>query len=331
MLLLNILIFQDLTYSREEASSNIRTMDRAAFEAAKAGPAPASRNKKVDLESDNFPGLGAPQKKLEFPLASSKKKNKNKKNQNNNNANSENRAPANSTPAPASLSSICDFLGGNDKEKEKKQEEKEHWETVETVAKKTKPPEAKSDIKPIVGRSKLASDSGEVFRPSKMRKNPLQEEVKDNKPSQKVDQSKDFPSLSGANKSLGANFVKAEDKIFKPKVAPSQWSQPAFQLSPKRAETETASSSKTNGASGPPPGFTQAQDFPSLGGGVKKSPPGFSSRNSSSSSSSRTSSSAPPGFGAKHVQSNHKYTSPPNFQVIACLLISFLSVIWWTY
>ena len=309
---------QDLNFSlSSEASSTIQTVDRAQFEARQAAinKASASANSKADLAAGNFPGLGAPERKLEFPLASSKKKSKNnKKSSNNNDSHTSSRMRAAPAPAPG-LSSICDFLGGSDRKTE-------DWETVgkerrEEVRQVKKEPvkkqETQSDIRPIVGHSKHVINAEDVFRPSKAKKT-SPEDVKENKKPLKqgnVDDGDDFPNLGGTKKSLGAHFVKAEDKIFKPKVAPSQWSQ-------STPEVTTRAAGATNGSNGapraPPPGFSK--DFPTLGGGgggagpPKKAPPGFSRPTSTSSSSS----SAPPGFGVKN-RSNHAYAPPANFQV----------------
>ena len=307
---------QDLNFSlSSEASSTIQTVDRAQFEARQAAltKASSSANSKADLAAGNFPGLGAPERKLEFPLASSKKKSKNnKKSSNNNDSQTSSRMRA--APAPG-LSSICDFLGGSDRKTEDWETVgKERKEEVGQVKKETvKKTETKSDIRPIVGHSKHIINAEEVFRPSKAKKTSPEEDIKENKKPLKqgtVDDGDDFPNLGGTKKSLGAHFVKAEDKIFKPKVAPSQWSQSTPEV--------TARAGATNGSNGapraPPPGFSK--DFPTLAGGGgagphKKAPPGFSRPTSTSSSSS----SAPPGFGVKN-RSNHAYAPPANFQVI---------------
>jgi len=335
---------QDLSYSRDEASSNIKTVDRSVFEAQQAAQnSSASSKSKPDLKSEAFPGLGAPERKLEFPVPGNKKKTKNIKNVpaiNHNSAKTttlaSTTASANSKTGSSSLSSICDFLGGNDKKVEEKKvaqkpkEEKTDWETADSQGIKEKTAETRNDIKPIVSKVKAPAAVEEVYRPSKVKKNHSNEEARDMRPTSRGTANSanaanaandDFPSLDGSSKKLGANFVKAEDKIFKPKVTPSQWDQNEIKI--RMTESVSEEPEKTHGnvkERRAPPGFTK--DFPTLGGPeAKKAPPGFGNpRNSSTATSG-----PPPGFGPKNNRSNHKYTPPENFEARNSALITTIT------
>ena len=318
---------QDLGYtSREGQASNVTTVDRAAFEAAQAATsgASASASKKVPLKGEDFPGLGPSEKKLDFTTSGGGKKKGKKKGSssvmdNGNSSNGGNRnnngsAKTSQTMAPASLSSICDFLGGSDKK-----EEKQTWQTVQNPksAKEvqgTKEPvndkKAKDEVKPIHGKGKaIPGCAEELFRPSKVKKVVQGEDMKENKPlPTDPDISEDFPSLGGSTRgALSANFVKVEDKLFKQKTVPSQWSQ-NNDLTTKKTENELKEAS--NGATT----SSISQDFPVLKS--KKPPPGFGKN-------SQKSAKPPPGF--KNLHSNHKYTPPSNFQERNSALITTIT------
>jgi len=303
---------QDLGYSsREGQTSNVNTVDRAAFEAAQAAAAPvsSSSSKKVPIQSEDFPGLGPSEKKLDFITSGGGKKKGKKKgggasvmNNGNSSSGSNHNNNNGSATAPSSLSSICDFLGGSDKKEKVEKKAPPSATIVQGTKGSANVKKASDEVKPIqakVGTGTLE----EVFRPSKAKKTLHGEDMKENKPiSASPGGSEDFPSLGGPTRGkLGANFVKAEDKFFKPKAVPSQWSQD------KEIKTnETNLGSKETSP--------LSDDFPGLKS--KKAPPGFS-KNSSKSSK------PPPGF--NKVQSNHKYTQPSNFQERNSALITTIT------
>ena len=248
----------------------------------------------MNLTTD-FPGLGKPEKKLDLSLAGSGKKNKNKNKKGNamNNNNYASQVKVESRPEKASLSSICDFLGGTDKKVEKKVPEKKPVEKP-----KVKPKVEEPKVKPIV--SKIVPEE-HVYRPSKEKKKENQESksIKSNKNSAS---SEDFPTLGGAGKKLGANFVRADDKLIKKPEVQSQWAK----NNPKNSkENEIPDSWETipDQQRAAPPGFS-------------KGPPGFGEQNGQKSKSK-----TPPGFGAKILSENSKnlsrfkYTPPLDFQV----------------
>merc|ERR1719370_2144805 len=315
---------QDLGYSsREGQASNVTTVDRAAFEAAQAAASGASAiiNKKVPLKGEDFPGLGPSEKKLDFITSAGGKKKGKKKGSSSvmNNGNSSNGGnhnnnggvKASQTMAPASLSSICDFLGGSDKKEEKALQNPKSAEEVQGTKENVNDKKAKDEVKPIHGKGKSVPGSAEeVFRPSKVKKLVQQgEDMKENKPlPTDPDIGEDFPSLGGPTRgALSANFVKAEDKLFKQKAVPSQWSQ-NNDLATKKTDSELkeASNGATNSAI--------SQDFPVLKS--KKLPPGFGKN-------SQKSAKPPPGF--KNLHSNHKYTPPSNFQERNSALITTIT------
>merc|ERR1712226_98004 len=128
--------------------------------------------------------------KLEFPVSGNKKKTKNNKKviaTNNNYANTANTGnkTANNTGS-SSLSSIRDFLGGSDKKVEEKKivqapkkEEKADWETVDSQgSKKEKSSDARNDVKPIVSKARAPAAVEEVYRPSKIKKNNVNEDAR---------------------------------------------------------------------------------------------------------------------------------------------------------
>ena len=313
---------QDLDYSsRESQASNITTVNRAAFEAAQAAsvPASASASKKVPLQSEDFPGLGPSEKKLDFITpGGGKKKGKKKGSSVMTNGNSDNVGSRNNNggasktqaKAPASLSSICDFLGGRDKK------EKEEKSTSQAVQKPEPAKEAqgakenintqktKDEVKPLHGKGKAVPGSTEVFRPSKVKKLVQGEDMKENKPLP-THPGEDFPSLGGPTRgALGANFVKAEEKLCKQKTVPSQWSQ-SNDLATKKPENDTTEASNST-----------PKDFPVLKS--KKPPPGFANNSSKLSKPP-----PPPGF--KKQQLNHQYTPPSNFQERNSALITTIT------
>jgi len=213
--------------------------------------------------------------------------------------------------APASLSSICDFLGGSDKK-----EEKQTWQTVENpksiqeVKGNVKDKKAKDEVKPIHGKGKaIPGCAEEVFRPSKVKKLVQGEDMKENKPLPTDSGiSEDFPSLGGPTRgALSANFVKVEDKLFKQKAVASQWSQ-NNDLTSKKTDCELKEASYGATTS------SVSQDFPVLKS--KKPPPGFGKN-------SQKSAKPPPGF--KTLHSNHKYTPPSNFQERNSALITTIT------
>ena len=55
---------QDLTYSREEHASNIRTIDRATLEALQQPARPAAAASRANLAAQDFPGLGRPERSV---------------------------------------------------------------------------------------------------------------------------------------------------------------------------------------------------------------------------------------------------------------------------
>jgi len=318
---------QDLGYSsREGQASNITTVDRAAFEAAQAaagGASGASASKKVPLQGEDFPGLGPSEKKLDFITSGGGKKKGKKKGGSSvmNNGNSSNGSNHNNnggvktsqTMAPASLSSICDFLGGSDKKEEKQTRQAVQNPTAKDVQgtkDNVKAKKEKEEVKPIHGKGKAMPGSAEeVFRPSKVKKLVQGEDMKENKPlPTDPTMVEDFPSLGGPTRgALSANFVKAEDKLFKQKTVPSQWSQNNDSTSKK---TDSESKEASNGATN----SSVSQDFPVLKS--KKPPPGFGKN-------SQKSSKPPPGF--KNMPSNHKYTPPTNFQERNSALITTIT------
>ena len=219
-------------------------------------------------------------------MASNKKnKNKNKKTVNNNNTVNNNSGGVRKAGGPAAgLSSICDFLGGGERREEVREVQEvreEEWREVRKVK------EEGGAVKPLTGKVKTLVPTEQVFRPSKVKKGGSEgvkeegEEVKENRPT-----GEEFPTLGGAARGLGANFVRAEDKVFKPKVAPSQWTQ----------------------AGAPPPGapLKEGGAPPRPKGG--KAPPGFSKPKAS-----------PPGFPPRQ-RAPHQYTPPPGFQVTSTTL-----------
>ena len=316
---------QDLGYSsREGQASNITTVDRAAFEAAQAatsGARGASASKKVPLQGEEFPGLGPSEKKLDFITSvGGKKKGKKKGNtsvMNNGNSctggnhNNNGGVKTSQTMTPASLSSICDFLGGSDKKEEKTLQNPKSSKEIQGMKENGNDKKAKDEVKPIHGKGKaLPGSAEEVFRPSKVKKSVQQgEDMKENKPlPTDPDIGEDFPSLGGPTRgALSANFVKAEDKLFKQKAVPSQWSQ-NNDLATKKTDSETKEAS--NGATT----SSISQDFPVLKS--KKPPPGFGKN-------SQKSAKPPPGF--KNLHSNHKYTPPSNFQERNSALITTIT------
>merc|ERR1719270_106698 len=131
-----------------------------------------------------------------------------------------------SATAPSSLSSICDFLGGSDKKEKVEKQTPPSAATVQGTKGSANVKKASDEVKPI--QAKMGTGAlEEVYRPSKAKKSVHGEDMKENKPiSTNPGASEDFPSLGGPTRGkLGANFVKAEDKLFKPKAVPSQWSQ----------------------------------------------------------------------------------------------------------
>jgi len=128
--------------------------------------------------------------------------------------------------------------------------------------------------------------------------------MKENKPLP-THPGEDFPSLGGPTRgALGANFVKAEEKLFKQKTVPSQWSQ-SNDLATKKPENDIKEASNST-----------PKDFPVLKS--KKPPPGFANNSSKLSKPP-----PPPGF--KKLQLNHKYTPPSNFQERNSALITTIT------
>jgi len=295
---------QDFSYTSSETSSNIKTIDKAFLESQNK-IATSSSSSKVNLLTD-FPGLGKPEKKLELGGSSKKNKNKNKKTNGTNNNNYASQVREEPRLEKASLSSICDFLGGADKKVEKKVPDKKPSEKPKVKQKVVEEPK----VKPIVSK---ALPEEQVYRPSKEKKKDTQEK-KPNKPI-KSSASEDFPTLGGSGKKLGANFVKAEEKLIKKPEVQSQWTKNTLINSVIAKENETPDNWETiaDKQRGGPPGFS-------------KGPPGFQDQNGQK-SKSRT----PPGFGNKVLSENsknlssYKYTPPVDFQDRNVKLISTIS------
>jgi len=294
---------QDFSYTSSETTSNIKTIDKAFLESQNK-VATSSSSGKVNLLTD-FPGLGRPEKKLDLGGGGKKNKNKNKKTNgiNNNNYASQVRAEEPRLDK-AGLSSICDFLGGTDKKVEKKVAEKK---LVEKSKVKQKIPE-EPKVKPIV--SKVVHEE-QVYRPSKEKIKESQE-IKSNKsPAKKLVSSDDFPTLGGSGKKLGANFVRADDKLIKKPEVQSQWNK-NNPVSPKETEAPEHWETIADKKSGPP--------------GFSKGPPGFQETNGQKSKSK-----SPPGFGNKVLSgtsknlSKFKYTPPADFQDRNVKLISTIT------
>eukprot|EP00092_Neocalanus_flemingeri_P038472 GFUD01041883.1.p1 GENE.GFUD01041883.1~~GFUD01041883.1.p1 ORF type:complete len:950 (+),score=279.37 GFUD01041883.1:209-3058(+) len=293
---------QDFSYTSSETTSNIKTIDASILENRNKAAAISSNASKVNLMTD-FPGLGKPEKKLDLSMSGSSKKNKNKNKKTTvNNNNYASQLKENSKPEKASLSSICDFLGGTDKKVEKKVPETKAVDKPKVKVKVVEEPK----VKPIV--SKVVSEE-QVYRPSKEKKKENQEN-KTNKVNKNVAASEDFPTLGGAGKKLGANFVRADDKLIKKPEVQSQWNKNSHA---KENETpddwETIADKQRSG----PPGFS-------------KGPPGFSDQNGHKSKSK-----TPPGFGNKVLSENSKnlssfkYSPPVDFQDRNVKLISTIS------
>merc|ERR1712123_534834 len=298
---------QDFSYTSSETTSNIKTIDKAFLESQNQ-VAKSSSSSKVNLTTD-FPGLGKPEKKLDLSLASGsgkKNKNKNKKANAMNNNNYASQVKVESRPEKASLSSICDFLGGTDKKPEKKVPEKKPVEKPKVQPKVEEP-----KVKPIV--SKIVPED-QVYRPSKEKKKETQEN-KSTKSNKKSANNEDFPTLGGSGKKLGANFVRADDKLIKKPEVQSQWvkNNPINSKNSKENEIpddwETIADKQKSG----PPGFS-------------KGPPGFGDQNGQKSKAK-----TPPGFGPKILSensrnpSNYKYSPPLDFQERNVKLISTIT------
>jgi len=166
-------------------------------------------------------------------------------------------------------------------------------------------------VKPIVGK---VVQEEQVYRPSK-EKRKENYEVKASKNKKMVDSAEDFPTLGGASKKLGANFVKSEEKLIKKPEVQSQWSKNTL-ISTNAKENEIPDNWETiadKKSPGGPPGFT-------------KGPPGFADQNIKK-SKSRT----PPGFGSKVLSensknvSNFKFAQPLDFQDRNVKLISTIT------
>jgi len=292
---------QDFSYTSSETTSNIKTINKAFLE-SQTQATKTSSGGKMDLAAD-FPGLGKPEKKLDLSLAvtgnSKNKKNKKKGNNNNNYASHLKVEPR---MEKSSLSSICDFLGGTDKKVEKKEPK------VTPVEKpKPQPKVEEPKIKPLV--SKVVPED-QVYRPSKEKK----KELKDNKPSKSnksTIEKDEFPSLGGAGKKLGANFVKADEKLIKKPEIQSQWGK------------NNSRSSEENEI--PDNWETVAEKQKSYPPGFAKGPPGFGEQNGH-----KVKSKTPPGFGAKILSekprnTNFKYCPPADFQDRNVKLISTIT------
>jgi len=296
---------QDFSYTSSEASSNIKTIDQA-FLDSQNKVAKSSSSGKVDLAAD-FPGLGKPERRLDLG-GGKNKKNKKKGNSATNNNNYASQVKSESRPEKASLSSICDFLGGADKKVEKKVVETKLVEKTKLTKPQPKVEELK--VKPMV--SKIVPEE-QVYRPSKEKKM----DHKDNQPTKSnknATTKEDFPSLGGAGKRLGANFVKADDKLIKKPDIRSQWAKnnPVISKNSKENEVpddwETIADSPRPG----PPGFS-------------KGPPGFGEQNGQKSKAK-----TPPGFGLKVLGENSKnstfkYCPPLDFQDRNVKLISTIA------
>jgi hypothetical protein len=300
---------QDFSYTSSETSSNIKTIDQA-FLDSQTKVAKSCSSGKVDLAAD-FPGLGKPERRLDLSVAGGGKNKKNKKKGNSaatNNNNDASQVKSESRPEKASLSSICDFLGGADKKVEKKMVDTKLVEKPKPTKPQPKVEEPK--VKPMV--SKVVPEE-QVYRPSKEKKRDHQDNqpIKNNK---NATAKEDFPSLGGAGKKLGANFVKADDKLIKKPEIQSQWARnnPVNSKNSKENEVpddwETIADSPRPG----PPGFS-------------KGPPGFGEQNGQKSKAK-----TPPGFGLKVLGENSKnstfkYCPPLDFQDRNVKLISTIA------
>jgi len=298
---------QDFNYTSSETSSNIKTVDRSFLENQNQNSvSKSSSSGKVNLATD-FPGLGQPEKRLDLSLSNNSKKNKNKKkNANNNNNASQSRN--NIGTEKSSLSSICDFLGGSDKKQESKPQGSSDKNKV--IKTKVEKPEEKM-VKPIV--SKTVPEE-HVYRPSKEKRK--EQDTKTNNQNNSTSAvTEDFPSLGGAGKKLGANFVRVEDKLIKQSEVQSQWS---------KNNSISAKSFKENEV---PDNWETIADKPkSRPPGFSKMPPGFGDSNSNKSKAK-----VPPGFGTNILSdrsknlSSFRYTPPTDFQERNVKLISTIS------
>jgi len=302
---------QDFNYTSSETTSNIKTIDKSFLESQKqSNISKSSSSSKVNLTTD-FPGLGKPEKKLDLSLAAnSNKKNNNKSKKSNNNNNYTSRSSTNNVSEKASLSSICDFLGGNEKKRNNdqvptKKDDNTKLKPCEESKTKTKVKEDHSAVKPIC--SKIVVED-EVYRPSKEKKK-VNNETKRNK-SNISGNSEDFPSLGSTKKTLGANFIKADDKLIKKPSINTQWTQNNPIVSKENDVIPDNWETMVEKPKGPP--------------GFSKGPPGFGDQK-------KTQSKTPPGFGAKIFSdisknvSNFKYTPPQDFQDRNVRLISTIS------
>jgi len=271
---------QDLSFTSSKVGSNIKTVDKSVLDSINA--ANVKSNSKADLGGENFPGLGAPEKKLNLSEGSSKAK-KNKKNV----VKSPGSKPFSMAAAASekpSLSGICDFLGGSDKKSNKPLPSEPTMSTNDKKQNKQNNKKTADDrkVKPV--ESKLKVD--EVYRPSRQSKVQPSFSHEERVEVKVIEDGEDFPSLGGKTRGLGANFIKAEDKLIKKEESVSKWS--------THESTSGKENLKQNKVLSVPPGFHAEKPK-----AKSRTPPGFSDK-----------------ILSEHVRnfSQFKYTSPPNFQ-----------------
>ena len=142
---------------------------------------------------------------------------------------------------------------------------------------------------------------GEEQQQEKKKEQKENKSIKSNKSTSNIDE---FPTLGGSGKKLGANFVKADDKLIKKPETQSQWGKKNTTITKKSDENEVPDNweSIADKQKSSPPGFS-------------KGPPGFGEQNGQKSKAK-----TPPGFGPKILtenpkNTNFKYCPPADFQV----------------
>ena len=232
---------QTLDYGRTDptSSGNIAMIDSNFLQQLQENKSSKTDSSRFNNNTSEFPGLGAPE--ANFSLISKKKKNKKPDNNKNN--------KSSKAPPSSSLSSIANLLGTGEERKES------------NGTSSGKVPPRVDDITPLTSKLVITEP---VSRPSKQKPSKPAPAPAPAKPV--TSDGEDFPTLGGPTKKLGANFVRAEDKLIKPPSVQSQWAtQPTF-VHPSSERSLTK----------PPPGFSTQ---PHSNNKTKvKVPPGFKER-----------------------------------------------------
>jgi len=235
---------QMMDYTSTAASSNINIIDKSVIEALRdgrsgesKGAAAKPRNVKSTTE---FPGLGAPETTFNL-MDGAKKSNKKNKNKNSAPKNLNNNKPK-APLVPSSLSSIADMLGPPPSVAKPNCDNKQKGAAAAAAV--------TNDIKPVPSKLTLVDH---IDRPSKQKPLPAKQEVK--KVVHASSDAEEFPSLGGATRRLGANFVKAEDKLIRPAKVESKWGgAPSYKES-----NGNSSSSPAKTTFRAPPGLTKGK------------------------------------------------------------------------